>query len=79
MSYVQRIVLLDGQIGLPRSAGRGLVQVEALAQVQELAVVDVVVQAVRAYGYTHVGATAGYCRRLRVVADRSLSNGLHQV
>jgi len=49
---VQRIVLLDGAVSLPRPARGVLVQVETLAQLQVLAVVDVFVR-IDGHGYAH--------------------------
>lgn len=51
-THVQRIVFLDGQVRFPGPTRGVLVQVEALAQLQVLAVVHVIVRAY-AHGYAH--------------------------
>lgn len=61
-THVQRIVLLDGQVRFPRPTSGVLVQVEALAQLQVLAVVDVIVRGY-AHGYAHSASKNAKPRR----------------
>lgn len=63
-TYIQRIVLPDGQIRFPSPAGRSLVQVQSFAQLQILVVVDVFIR----------DSTDGYAHRHRSVEPHESKN-----